>query len=187
MKKLLSNRHASHRSTAAPRSTSPGIPRRCSSLCSVLFARPGPGISSRVHEPPLSSRAGFTLIEIMVVVFILGLLVALVAPQVIGQGERAKREAATIQLKQFEEAVALFKLQTGRYPTNSEGLNALVPPGPPDVKDFDPDGYMKEIPLDPWKNPYVYRADGRRFTITSYGADGQPGGEARAADIEVSS
>jgi general secretion pathway protein G len=130
------------------------------------------------------SVGGFTLIEIMVVMLILGLLVALVGPQLIGQGEGAKVQAAKTQIKSIEEAVTLFKLQVGRFPSTAEGLEALMPPGPSDARGrFEPEGYLKRIPLDPWQHPYVYRSDGRSLVVVSYGADGQPGGEGRDADL----
>ena len=130
------------------------------------------------------SVAGFTLIEIMVVVFIIALLAALVAPQVLTQGDKAKVSAARTQIKSFEDAAEMFKLDNGRYPLSGEGLALLVPPPPQALPGYNPGGYMKRIPLDPWGHPYVYESDGHHVRIESFGADGAPGGSEFAADIE---
>jgi len=131
------------------------------------------------------ASGGFTLIEIMVVVFILGLLVALVAPQITSQGDKAKVKAAMTQIHSLDQSVELFKLENGRYPSSAEGLQALVPPPPADLPNFDPNGYVEKerIPLDPWRHPYTYASDGQKFTIVSFGADGRPGGEGFDADL----
>jgi len=131
------------------------------------------------------SGAGFTLLEIMVVVFILGLLVALVAPQLMNQGEKAKVTAAKTQIKSFQQAVRMFKLDNGRLPSASEGLSVLIPPPPTDLKNYDPDGYMEEIPEDPWHHQYLYSTDGHKFEIVSYGRDGEPGGDGLDADLST--
>jgi len=133
----------------------------------------------------LVRSAGFTLIEIMVVVMILGLLAAIAAPKVLGAGDRAKQETARAQVRALSDAVQLFKVDNGRYPTSGEGLGALVPPAPGDLPRYNPDGYMEGVPhRDPWGNPFVYSTDGRRFTVVSFGADGSPGGEGFDADID---
>ena len=128
-------------------------------------------------------RAGFTLIEIMVVVFILGLLVTLVAPKIIGRTDEARRTKALADIKGIEEALHLFKLDNGYYPTTGEGLQALVQ-RPANAKNYNPDGYLDKLPIDPWGNPYSYFSDGQEFIIKSYGADGQEGGEGKNADID---
>lgn len=135
--------------------------------------------------PKRAAEAGFTLIEIIVVVFILGLLAALVAPQILSRAEWARVQAAKTQIEQLEQAIKVFKLDNGRLPTGAEGLLALVPPPPADLPNYDPDGYLDGgTPKDPWKRPFVYETDGRRFTIVSYGSDGTPGGEGYDADID---
>ena len=103
----------------------------------------------------LSQQVGFTLIEIMVVVFILGLLVTLVAPRIIGRTDEARVTKAKADIKAIEEALNMFKLDNGFYPSSAEGLAALVQ-GTPRAKRFNPDGYLSKIPIDPWGNEYLY-------------------------------
>jgi general secretion pathway protein G len=129
----------------------------------------------------LHGSGGFTLIEIMVVVFILGLLVTLVAPKIIGRTDEARRTKAMADIKGIEEALHLYKLDTGMYPAASEGLNVLVQGG--GGRGASPDGYLPKVPVDPWGNEYVYFSDGRNFVIKSYGADGADGGADSNADI----
>jgi general secretion pathway protein G len=131
----------------------------------------------------LRAHAGFTLIEIMVVVFILGLLVTLVAPKIIGRTDEARRTKALADIKGIEEALHLFKLDNGFYPTTDQGLQALVTK-PSNARNFNPEGYLDKAPVDPWGNPYAYFSDGQNFIIKSYGADGQEGGEGKNADID---
>jgi len=131
----------------------------------------------------LRSSAGFTLIEIMVVVFILGLLVTLVAPKIIGRTDEARRTKALADIKGIEEALHLFKLDNGYYPTTAEGLSGLVQK-PANAKNWNPDGYLDRLPVDPWGNPYVYFSDGQEYIVKSYGGDGQEGGEGKNADID---
>jgi general secretion pathway protein G len=131
----------------------------------------------------LFARAGFTLIEIMVVVFILGLLVTLVAPKIIGRTDEARRTKPQADIKGIEEALHLFKLDNGFYPTTDQGIQALVT-RPSNARNYNPDGYLDKLPIDPWGNPYVYFSDGQDFIIKSYGADGQEGGEGKNADID---
>lgn len=129
------------------------------------------------------SQAGFTLIEIMVVVFILGLLVTLVAPRIIGRTDEARVTKAKADIKAIEDAMNMFKLDNGFYPSSAEGIAALVQP-PPRAKRFNPDGYLSKVPVDPWGNEYVYGSDGRNLIIVSLGADGVEGGEGYNADID---
>jgi general secretion pathway protein G len=131
----------------------------------------------------LSQQAGFTLIEIMVVVFILGLLVTLVAPRIIGRTDEARVTKAKADIKAIEEALNMFKLDNGFYPSSAEGLAALVQ-GTPRAKRFNPDGYLSKIPIDPWGNEYLYQSDGRDVVVLSLGADGVEGGEGYNADID---
>ena len=131
----------------------------------------------------LSQQAGFTLIEIMVVVFILGLLVTLVAPRIIGRTDEARVTKAKADIKAIEEALNMFKLDNGFYPSTAEGIQALVQ-APPRARKFNPDGYLPNIPHDPWGNEYVYMSDGRNVVVMSLGADGVEGGEGYNADID---
>ena len=130
--------------------------------------------------------AGFTLIEIMVVVFILGLLVTLVAPRIVGRTDEARRTKAAADIKGIEEALHLFKLDNGFYPTTDQGLQALVTkPETGNVpRRWNPDGYLETVPIDPWGNPYVFLSDGNAYSLKSYGADGTEGGEGKYADID---
>jgi len=131
-------------------------------------------------------QPGFTLIEIMVVVFILGLLVTLVAPRIVGRTDEARRTKAAADVKGIEEALHLYKLDNGIYPTTDQGLQALVtrPESGNVPRRWNPDGYLDVVPVDPWGNPYAFLSDGDRYTLKSYGADGAEGGEGKYADID---
>ncbi len=132
-------------------------------------------------------RQGFTLVEIMVVVIILGLLAALVVPRVLGQGEEARRTAAQVQLKEIEQALDLFHLDNGFFPTTDQGISALVekPRSGPEPRKYRSGGYLKKIPTDPWGRPYLYRCPGEHgdYDILSAGPDGKEGGTGKDADI----
>jgi general secretion pathway protein G len=132
-----------------------------------------------------SSQAGFTLIELLVVMVIIGLLASLVAPRFIRQEEKAKAKAARAQIEMFGTALDTFRLDVGRYPTTQEGLEALRQ-RPSGVERWDGPYLKKEIPRDPWGNPYVYRSPGERepYELSSYGADGVAGGGEDNADIK---
>jgi len=127
--------------------------------------------------------AGFTLVELLVVLAILGLLAGLVGPRVLGQLDGAKTKTATVQIKDLEQAAELFKLDVGRFPTTAEGLNALVQKV--SVPGWNGPYLKKGLPTDPWGNPYRYENPGRNgdIDIYSYGADNAPGGEGERADI----
>jgi len=135
----------------------------------------------------LRSRAvknsGFTLVELLVVLAILGMLAALVGPQVLNQLGGAKSKGAAIQIRDFEQALELYKLDVGRFPRDNEGLDALVSQ-PSGARGWN-GPYLKkdEIPDDPWGNPYEYRASGSNVEITSLGADGRQGGAGEDADV----
>ncbi|MBQ7665625.1 MAG: type II secretion system major pseudopilin GspG [Synergistaceae bacterium] len=130
-------------------------------------------------------RSGFTLIEIMVVVVILGLLAALVVPRIGPQVAEAQRTTAATQIRSLEDALEMYRMHNGFYPSTQQGLEALVtaPTTSPVPKRFAEGGYLKKVPEDPWGNPYVYRNNNGRITITSYGPDGEEGGEGVNADI----
>jgi len=137
----------------------------------------------------MKNSKGFTLLEIIVVVFILGLLAAIVAPKIIGRTDDARITEAKVQIKNFETALKLFKLDNGFYPTTEQGLEALVekPVAGQVPQKYREGGYLeqKKIPLDPWSNHYIYISPGIHgdFDIISYGADGKEGGEGKNADI----
>ncbi len=137
-----------------------------------------------------SREAGFTLIELMVVIVILGILTAIIAPRIIGRTDEAKVTEAKVQIKNFETALKLYKLDNGTYPTTEQGLEALVAKPTTGIipKNWREGGYLetKKIPLDPWGNPYVYISPGLHgdYDIISYGADGVRGGEGFDKDIE---
>ena len=132
-------------------------------------------------------RAGYTLVELMVVLVILGLLIGLVAPNFFGRFEKAHVDAANIQMKSLYGALQTYRLDIGRYPTTSQGLAALIE-APAEVADYWHGPYLDAdaVPLDPWKAPYRYEqpADTRHgFALYSLGADGATGGEDYDADI----
>jgi general secretion pathway protein G len=133
------------------------------------------------------NQRGFTLIELMVVVVILGILAAVVVPRIMDRPEQAKRTKAAVDMKGIEEALALYKLDNGYYPTTEQGLQSLVTKPeigriPTRYKDG---GYLKKVPLDPWGNQYVFLSPGAKgdFDLVSYGNDGQPGGDGDDADV----
>jgi general secretion pathway protein G len=127
--------------------------------------------------------SGFTLVELLVVLAILGMLAALVGPQVLNQLGGAKSKSAAIQIRDFEQALELYKLDVGRFPGSNEGLNALVRQ-PSSAKGWN-GPYLKkdEVPMDPWGNPYQYRVSGSTIDISSYGSDGRQGGSGEDADV----
>ena len=132
------------------------------------------------------AQAGFTLIELLVVMAILGMLVALVAPALLGQEEKQKPKAARIQMADFGTALDMFKLEVGRYPNSQEGLQALRE-RPAGLSRWAGPYLKKDIPPDPWGNPYVYRSPGEQgpYDLVSYGADGTTGGADLNADISA--
>jgi len=135
-----------------------------------------------------ATARGFTLIEIMVVVVIIGLLAAIVGPQLLGRVDTAAINRAKSDIRAIETALQLYYLDNFRYPTTEEGLEALVRnPGEAAAPNWNPGGYLgrSQVPLDPWNNPYQYRSPGQygQFDVFSYGADGQQGGEGVNADI----
>ncbi|HEY7672791.1 MAG TPA: type II secretion system major pseudopilin GspG [Gammaproteobacteria bacterium] len=135
---------------------------------------------------PAAVAAGFTLIEIMVVVVIIGLLAAAIAPQIIGRLSQAEVTRARQDIRQIETALNVYRLDNYRYPTTDEGLAALVTnPGEAAAPNWQRGGYLKSIPMDPWRRPYLYLNPGQHgeFDIYTLGADGQDGGDDNNADI----
>ena len=132
-----------------------------------------------------TGQAGFTLIEMMVVMVIIGLLMALVGPNLIKQEEKSKVKAARAQVEMLGTALDTFRLDVGRYPTTQEGLAGLRQ-RPFGVDRWDGPYLKKEVPKDPWDRPYYYRGPGeggRAYDLLSYGADGGPGGEGNNRDV----
>jgi general secretion pathway protein G len=139
---------------------------------------------ARAHQ----RQRGFTLVEMLVVITIIGMIMGLIGPRVLGYMSESKVKTAKIQLQSFGSALDLFYLDAGRYPSSAEGLSALVRPAS-GVSGWN-GPYLKGgvVPNDPWNNPYVYRSPGEHapYEIISYGADGQEGGSDLAADITTS-
>jgi general secretion pathway protein G len=135
--------------------------------------------------------AGFTLLELIIVISIPAILTALVAPRIIERIDDAKIAEAKLQIKNFETALKLFKIDNGFYPSTEQGLDALIrkPVIGRIPHNYREGGYLeqKRIPLDPWGNPYIYISPGvhAEFEIISLGADGKEGGEGKNADIKI--
>lgn len=134
-----------------------------------------------------SKQAGFTLLEIMVVVVILGILAALVVPKIMSRPDQARIIAARQDVATLMQALKLYRLDNQRYPSTEQGLQALVtrPATVPPSANWKAGGYLDRLPADPWGNPYQYLNPGLRgeIDVFSLGADGAPGGEANDADI----
>ena len=131
---------------------------------------------------------GFSLVELMVVLFIMALLAAVVAYNVIPVGDKAKVVAARADIATLDQSLEMYRLDLGAYPSQAEGLAALrkAPAGLANAQDYRSGGYIKDLPDDPWGHPYQYRTpgdEGRAYEVYSLGADGQPGGSGLDADI----
>jgi len=140
----------------------------------------------RSRTRPNSAPRAFTLIEMMIVIIILGLLATIVMPKILNRPEQARRTKALVDIKQIESALAMFKADTGRFPTTAEGLVALVS-NPGSIKNYNSDAYLKQVPRDPWGNPYIYISPGlnsKDYDLESYGRDSENGGAGDDADIE---
>ena len=142
-------------------------------------------VQPKKQNPGFQQR-GFTLIEIMVVVVIIGILAALVGPRLFGQVDRARISAAKAEISTIENAMKFYRLDNFAYPTTEQGIEALVTrPNDPNIKNWNPGGYLERVPTDPWGNPYIYRNPGTQgeIDIVTLGADGVEGGEGNNADI----
>lgn len=132
-------------------------------------------------------QQGFSLIELVVVIVILGILASLVAPQIMGNVDKALVQQAKTDMKSIETALKLYKLDNFNYPTTEQGLEALVSKTSiaPEPRNFKKDGYLDRLPKDPWGRDYIYISPGDHgdFDIITYGRDGVPGGEDQDADI----
>jgi general secretion pathway protein G len=139
-------------------------------------------------RPVARPARGFTLIEIMVVVVILGILGALIVPNFIGRPDEARVEAAKSDILSIANALELYRLDNSNYPSTDQNLDALVsePSGYPEPRNWSADGYLKKLPYDPWGEPYGYFNEERNFDLYSYGADQKEGGEGVDADIRYS-
>lgn len=132
--------------------------------------------------------SGVTLIEMMVVLVIIGIVAALVVPNVIGRPDEARRTVALVDMKTIASSLEVYRLDNRGYPTTEQGLGALVtrPVSPPEPQNWASGGYLTDLPKDPWGQPYEYRMPGTenaRYDLVSFGADGAPGGEGSDADI----
>lgn len=134
--------------------------------------------------PARLRAAGFTLIELLVVLVILGLLAGIVGPKVLDQLGGAKSKTARVQIAEIEQSMDLFKLDVGRYPTDAEGLRALVD-RPATAPGWNGPYLKKGLPVDPWGAAYQYKNPGRNGApdVFSLGADGKPGGDSENADV----
>ena len=167
-----------------PTSSAPGFRLRLPTLRSV-------GYGSRMKKQcALPGRLGFSLIEILVVLGIMMSLAGLVAVNVIRHRAESKAKEAALQMSAFKTALKIYHVEQGRYPTQTQGLSALVqrPTAPPVPANYPVEGYLdsRRIPLDPWGAEYIYLAPGRRgepYEIITYGSDLEPGGEGHAADL----
>jgi general secretion pathway protein G len=146
------------------------------------------GLMPRIYARVLGSTSGFTLIEIMVVIIILGILVGLIVPRFMEKPEKARRVKAQLQIESISTALKEYKLDNGDYPTTEQGLEALVEK--PSIgkipKKYPEKGYLSKIPKDPWENDYIYISPGEHgdFDLISYGADGEEGGEGKNVDVQ---
>lgn len=134
-----------------------------------------------------TAMRGFTLIEIMVVVVILGILAAIAVPRIMDRPDAARVTKARQDIRTIESALKLYRLDNFRYPTTEQGLEALVekPSIRPEPQNWKPGGYLERLPSDPWGEPYHYRNPGEHgeIDVYTYGRDGRPGGEETDADI----
>lgn len=146
-----------------------------------------PAEINRPRTARSAAEGGFTLIEIMVVVVIIGLLAAVIVPQVVDKVDQARVAKAKQDITSLETALTMYRLDNSKYPTTDQGLGALTTqPTDPSIRNWRPGGYIKRISKDPWGNDYQYvypGTHGSEYDLYSLGADNQPGGEGTDADI----
>lgn len=142
-------------------------------------------LAPRARSGHLNLSRGFTLIEILVVVVIIGILGAVIVPNLLGRPDQARITAAESDLRSIANALDIYRLDNFSYPSTDQGLEALVskPSGFPEARNYNPDGYIKKLPMDPWGSAYVYERLDDGFALYSLGADGDEGGEGLNADI----
>ncbi len=137
--------------------------------------------------PRRDGESGVTLIEMMVVLVIIAIVAALIVPNVIGRPDEARVTVARTDVRSISASLEMYRLDNRSYPASSQGLEALVtrPVSPPAPPNWAEGGYLAQVPVDPWGNPYIYRAPGKDgpYDLISLGADGQPGGE--GADVDI--
>lgn len=131
---------------------------------------------------------GFTLIEMMMAVLIIGILLAVIVPNFWGSDDKARTAAAKAGLRSVASALDMYRIDNGQYPSTEQGLQALVskPSGFPEARHWGPEPYLRKLPMDPWDNEFVYVKKGRSFELISLGADGADGGDEMGADIRYS-
>jgi len=145
---------------------------------------------SKRHNPDrrvVSRRSGLTLVEMIVVLAIIAVVAVLIVPNVIGRPDQARVTVAKTDLRTIATALRVYRLDNGDYPTTEQGLQALVtrPTSPPEPLSYAADGYLPEVPTDPWGKAYIYRSPGTAgaYDLLSYGKDGKEGGEDLDADL----
>ena len=133
------------------------------------------------------TMSGLTLMEILIVVVILGILGAVVVPNILSRPDTARVQAAQTDLRALSQTLEIYRLDNFQYPSSEQGLESLVdrPSGFPEPKNWNPEGYLKKLPTDPWGSPYLYEKTGSSYSLISLGADGQEGGEGFDADIRL--
>jgi general secretion pathway protein G len=142
-----------------------------------------------LNRQPWTTNHGFTFIELMVVIVILGILAITIAPRIMGRPDEAKQVKARLDIASVETALKLYKLDNGHYPTTEQGLQALVeaPQTNPIPTNWRKNGYLEKgrVPKDPWKNDFIYLSPGVHgdYDLSAYGADGVPGGDGKDKDI----
>lgn len=138
------------------------------------------------QNPILKSESGFTLVEMLIVIAIIGVIMTIIGTNVISRFDRAKVDSTKIQMKQLQTVLDQFRIDCGFYPTTDQGLEALISkPGGRECRNYDPSGYLnkKEVPKDSFGFEFEYTSDGNNYEIISRGSDGVEGGEGNNADI----